>query len=83
MQRLATDVDGGDAGGRQHDILFARVGADILEESALSGAGLSGEENRLSGVLNQVPHVLELRVVEVDIFGQIEIHLSQFMIDNA
>ena len=53
---------------------FLGISANVAQKGALACARLAGHEHRAMGVLDEVPHILELIVVQVNIVGHGSIH---------
>ncbi len=55
-------------------MLLGGLGTNILEKSALSRASFTSKEHRATRIANQVPSILELKVVKVDILKIYAVH---------
>jgi Tfp pilus assembly protein PilO len=65
MQRAASRIDGGYARWRQDNMLLLHVITHITEKSGLTRTGFTGQEERLTGVLDKIERILKLLVVGV------------------
>ena len=57
-------------------MFLAGLGTNILEKSAFSSASFTGKEHRTTGIANQVPSILELKVVKVNILKNDAVHAT-------
>ena len=69
MQSASSGIDGCDACRCQDYMLFLHVGTYVFQKSRFTRAGLARQEDRLTGVLNQVQCILEFGVTGIYLHG--------------
>ena len=59
VQCASSGVDGSDTRGGKHHVLLLHMAAHIAKEGAFTGAGLSGEEERMMREADERKRILE------------------------
>lgn len=65
VQGTSARIDGRNARRSQHHIFLFGMLADVFQESRLTRARFSGQEDRLAGVLDELQGILKFRIVGI------------------